>query len=452
MNAHIAFSASIGAPQWHSQRSLYCALRGEHAHAQRAAAQQYLHQQLQAAAALPGELPADPAALPTWAANQLAAVGRHYQDYLQRRRQGEMRAYFSNRAHALYFLQSVAPTKLVDGAWLYGLLEHWQTPQYAALIRTYCEELGDGHPERNHVALYKKLLDSHGCDGEPVDDLLYTQGAIQLALAYNTTDFLPEVIGFNLGYEQLPLHLLITAHELTELGIDPYYFSLHVTIDNLASGHASKAIGAVRDSLAASADRREFYRRVHNGYRLNALGRGSVDVIEAFDIEREVIAMLARKSEFGKLMHSDRCRIGGRSLSDWLARPQQIPELLDTFQHSGWIRRGEDPANSRFWRLLDGDKPAMFGVFTDYEQQLLWDWIAAGCGAQRPVSAGISRSAASARTPWKDSSAAPSIERRNQRGDKEAALRRLIAAMAPHRHHTAAGLAATRQFRQWFDQ
>jgi hypothetical protein len=58
------------------------------------------------------------------------------------------------------------------------------------------------------------------------------------------------VIGYNLGYEQLPLHLLITSYELNELGIDPYYFTLHVTVDNAGSGHAHKAVQALRDLMA----------------------------------------------------------------------------------------------------------------------------------------------------------------------------------------------------------
>ena len=45
-------------------------------------------------------------------------------------------------------------------------------------------------------------------------DRFYTQGALQLALDQNAEEFLAGVIGFNLGYEQLPLHLLITAREL----------------------------------------------------------------------------------------------------------------------------------------------------------------------------------------------------------------------------------------------
>src|SRR5690606_30288945 len=122
---------------------------------------------------------------------------------------------------------------LVDGAWLFGLLEHWADYRFHGLVRTYLEELGDGDPALNHVSLYRKLLADLDCEpGDNLDDDLYLQGAIQLSLGLNSGQFLPEVIGYNLGYEQLPLHLLITSFELNELGIDPYYFTLHVTIDN----------------------------------------------------------------------------------------------------------------------------------------------------------------------------------------------------------------------------
>ncbi len=54
---------------------------------------------------------------------------------------------------------------------------------------------------------------------DDLSDDHYIQGALQLAMAHHADQFLPEIIGFNLGYEQLPLHLLITAYELKELGI-----------------------------------------------------------------------------------------------------------------------------------------------------------------------------------------------------------------------------------------
>ena len=106
----------------------------------------------------------------------------------------------------------MAPTKLVDGAWLYGLLAHWRNARFPDLVRTYVEELGEGAPDKNHVLLYRDMLARHGLEQlHDLPDDRYQQGLIQLALGWNAEIFLPEVIGFNLAYEQLPLHLLITA-------------------------------------------------------------------------------------------------------------------------------------------------------------------------------------------------------------------------------------------------
>ena len=215
-------------------------------------------------------------------------VARQYADYLKARKAGGARQFFSNKAHALFFLQAVAPTKLVDGAWLSGLLPHWRDPRFDGLICTYLEELGDGNPAQNHVVIYRKLLAELGLqDTGVIADEHYLQGAIQLALGACADEFLPEVIGYNLGYEQLPLHLLISAYELSELGIDPYYFTLHVTIDNASTGHAHKAVQAVLQLMPLEGDRDEFLRRVALGYRLNDLGQGSRAIIESFDLYGE---------------------------------------------------------------------------------------------------------------------------------------------------------------------
>ncbi|MBI1567292.1 iron-containing redox enzyme family protein, partial [Escherichia coli] len=92
--------------------------------------------------------------------------------------------------------------------------------------------------------------------------------------------FLPEVIGYNLGYEQPPLHLLITTHELAELGIDAHYFQLHVTIDNAASGHARRAIESFTELMRD--EQPAFYERVRHGYRLNNLGIDTPSLIASF--------------------------------------------------------------------------------------------------------------------------------------------------------------------------
>ncbi|WP_308602313.1 iron-containing redox enzyme family protein [Massilia sp. Dwa41.01b] len=325
---------------------------------------------------IPADLPPTLAQLEDWMEARTDAVGAEYRDYLAARKSGAPRRYFQNQAHALYFLKAAAPTKLVDGAWLYGMLKHWDSPDFHPLIKTYLEELGGGAPSKNHVTIYRKLLATHGVEGwESLSDDHYLQGAIQLALGHNAERFLPEIIGYNLGYEQLPLHLLITSYELNEFGIDPYYFTLHVTVDNAASGHARKAVQALRDLMPRVGDRAAFYRRVLDGYKLNELGASTNSVIAEFDLETELVDILARKSGVGKNMHSDYCRVAGRSVNDWLGDPAQIPGFLGALESAGWIKRGEDVEHSRFWRLIHGERAEMFGVFSAYEQQVLRDWI-----------------------------------------------------------------------------
>lgn len=436
-------------------------------------AQGYLQQQLQTAAALPADIPADMAQLPEWIRDNTHQVGVQYEEYLRQRKTGMPRRYFSSKSHALHFLQSIAPTKLVDGSWLYGLVQQWRDPRFAALIRIYLEELGEGLPQKNHVVLYKKLLATHGCEQwQSLSDEHFVQGAIQLALAHQAEQFLPEVIGFNLGYEQLPLHLLITAFELNELDIDPYYFTLHITVDNASTGHAHKAVQGLLELLPQLGGGADFYRRMINGYKLNMLGASSTAIISAFDLDEEIVQVLRAKSVVGKRMHSDFCRIGGRTVNEWLGDPAQIPQFLLSLQQNGWIKRHQDPQQGRFWRLLEGDKAEMFGVFSAYEKQVIYDWILdeadAGETGPRPLTFRARQRLMRTLEPLADdvsSEPADDGEDNEFNADLQAleaqlALLRskdetmavLTGLMSPTRHHTPPGLMATRIFTWMLDE
>lgn len=328
------------------------------------------------------DLPSTPAGLEGWLQANVAKTGERYRDYLVARNDGAPRHYFSNRSHALYFLRSVAPTKLVDGAWLYGVLNDSGNPRLSDLLFTYVEELGDGDPGQNHVLLYRRLMASLGIgDWADQPDDHYVQGALQLSLATCTDTMLPEVIGFNLGYEQLPLHLLITAYELDELGIDPTYFSLHVTVDNAAGGHAQRALRSVTEAYAAAVDPRTFWGRLEDGYRLSNAGWGTTDAIGSFDGHAEFVRVIQSRAAEGTAVHSDHCRIEGRTVNQWLAVPDGAPAFIEALVRKGWLQRGGNPAHSRFWQMLQGDPASMFGVFGDYELQVIYDWIRANAAA-----------------------------------------------------------------------
>ncbi|MDR7284425.1 hypothetical protein J2X84_003263 [Pseudomonas corrugata] len=411
-------------------------------------ARTFLYAQLQQAANLPQDLPQDLSALQDFVEQHATEVARQYADYLKARKAGGERQFFSNKAHALFFLQAVAPTKLVDGAWLAGLLPQWRDPRFDGLICTYLEELGEGNPAQNHVVIYRRLLAELGLqDTGVIADEHYLQGAIQLALGACADEFLPEVIGYNLGYEQLPLHLLISAYELSELGIDPYYFTLHVTIDNASTGHAHKAVQAVLQLMPLEGDRDEFLRRVVEGYRLNDLGQGSRAIIESFNLYDEVLNMLERKRPFGQHMHSDYCRFEGKTVNQWLSAPEQLPGFLAALENKGWIKRHQDPQGSRFWQLIEGDGAAMFGVFSPYEKQLLHDWIAGDWTPERPPPA-YRRSPGDTVEPAVPASD-PDVQSLQAALEGRTAAEQmqvLIPWLSAHRHSHPAGLLATRRF------
>lgn len=434
--------------------------------ATRAEAAAFLRAKLVELADAPADLPARPDDLLAWMEENTRAVHARYATYLEERKAGAPRRFFGNRAHALYVLRSVAPTKLVDGSWLYGLMPHWNNPRLGDLVRTYVEELGEGAADKNHVVLYRSLLARYALD--PLDDLpdaLYEQGLIQLALGWNAQEFLPEVVGFNLSYEQLPLHLLITSYELNELGLDPYYFTLHVTVDNGDTGHARRACQAALDMLPRLDDGGAFWQRVRAGARLACAGAGTAAVVEGFDIGQEALRILARKARSGNGAHSDYCRVAGRSVNDWLAQPAAMGDFVAALRQAGWIRFGEPAQNSRFWKLLQGDRAEMFGVFTSYELQVLHDWIRGAASVDgRPYTEGAAAEPPRRRATFRAlvrngavmDAAGPAAldpdlqllreQLRTLPEPQRTGL--LVRAMSPAQHWTPAGLEATRVFWQ----
>ena len=208
-----------------------------------------------------------------------------------------------------------------------------------------------------------------------------------------------------------------------------------MTIDNAASGHARRAVESftelVRDEKPA------FYERVRHGYRLNDLGIDTPSLIASFDLQAELLGALERKRIYGQCMHSDRCRLQGRTINQWLAEPGAMPDFLEALQVQGWIKRDNDPRQSRFWSLIEGPVAAMFGVFDAYEKQLWHDWIAGDWqGAEiRRVLPGQ----------WEH---ALQLADETPLAPPAADMAALIEAMAGNRHATPQGLQATRAFIQ----
>lgn len=301
-----------------------------------------------------------------------------YQEYLTRRQTGQQREYFKNIGQAFEFLLKVSPIKKVDGSWLYSVVNYWNDPAFHDLILIYLEELGLGQAKSNHVCIYDDLLRILGLDDFELflDDEYYHHAAIQLALGYAPPEFIPEIIGFNLGYEKLPLHLLITNYELKELGIDSKYFNLHITIDNLDNGHAHKSLRVFENVYKKYKDKDIFMDKFKRGYALNQHGLTSLQIIHQLDLEAFVHKILKRKALIGHLVHNEQRQFGCKSINQWLANPNEVGTFIQKLVENKWIKFNRDPVESLFWRLIHHEDGKMYGVFTPTEKQIIHDWIA----------------------------------------------------------------------------
>lgn len=325
------------------------------------------------------------------------SILKRYNEYLQRRQNGGDRELFPNKAVAFYYLECVAPTKLVDGAWLYNTFKRRDLNIYAILQKIFIEEAGEGHAYMNHVYIYKSLLERYNLnqDMSRLPDDLFLQGAIQLAFGYSPEGmFLPEIVGYNLGYEQLPYDLLVITYELDELGIDPYYFSLHVTIDNSSTGHAKNAADAVMQLLERCPDEKskvDMYQRIRRGFTLNDLGLSSADIVKRFSFTEELCKSIADKSKQTFGIHTKLVRIGSRTLNEWLDPElckdlRHVETMLEALVESGYIRKGMPAENSKFWQYVSMEnKGVMYGVFSDKEKQLIKLYIENGVNSKEKL-------------------------------------------------------------------
>ena len=219
------------------------------------------------------------------------------------------------------------------------------------------------------------------------------------------TSFYPEALGFNMAYEITPYHLLVTSRELRELGIDDYYFALHITIDNAGSGHAALARMAVETYLDDVLDRDGqdaldiAWRRVQAGIVLaDGLPTTPSSPID-FDydhlskawrpkplpnlqgnlVQDEMAELLVTKSGPAQAMHCpSRIKFDGQTVEEWLdpkhcdsARATAFLRALASKKM--WVVPGS-PSQSKLVKELEwGGR--MFGAFTRNEVQLVREWI-----------------------------------------------------------------------------
>ena len=200
-----------------------------------------------------------------------------------------------NRDVYVWGIEQMAPTVLVDGCWLQSVAQagSGHSRLAAALFGIYADEVGNGHTRLNHPNVYRRLLQSLSIDLPSLDDPTFAAypGFLEaafdlpvylLAISHFPRTFLPEIIGLNLAIELsgLGARYMRLVDELDHWGIDSTIIRLHISIDNMAGGHAAIARDVVKlyldQVLACSGEAlmQQHWRRIWTGFlSLNSVSK-----------------------------------------------------------------------------------------------------------------------------------------------------------------------------------
>jgi hypothetical protein len=172
-----------------------------------------------------------------------------------------------SRDDVVWLLTQLAPAALIDGAWLQGTASPscLHTPAASLLFQIYRDELGAGVPRQHHGNVMRDVLAAQGVALPPCDSRAFVEHpsllpqsfstpALWLAVATRTPSMIPELLGLNLAIEMAGIgRTYAKAIAMCRRhAIDPYFFELHNTIDNAASGHtawSTRAIDLYLDGL-----------------------------------------------------------------------------------------------------------------------------------------------------------------------------------------------------------
>jgi len=315
---------------------------------------------------------------------------------------GDDGQYFNNYADMVTYTKQWAPFNLIDGAWLRNVGHTGPMDEVRALLYSVSmDELGDGNVSMNHCNIYRDLCHSIGYYPQAIDshefafdpqflNSAFSVPAFQLAISQFTDDYYPEIIGMTLYLEWQVVDLKPTRDLMEYVGIDAHFYIMHIGIDNAVNGHGQRAAEAVRLYLQniralgeGEAAVQRAWRRIWNGFvAFGTIGTFGEDLIKLVtdkpSLRDQMIAMIARKADFGSRNHQDQM-VGPSRINEWFANP---PRFLDALVKHDWITPGDWP-NSRMNGLISFETGPMFRVFTD-DEIALWTAYTVSLAAPPP--------------------------------------------------------------------
>jgi hypothetical protein len=320
-----------------------------------------------------------------------------------------------------------APSKLIDGLWLSRVSNIENTHEIdsaafttakATLEEIFYEEDGEGDEEKNHIRIYRQLLDQAGIDLPPTSSLEFSTNkriqtssffspVIQLSISILQEEFFYELCGFTLNFEELPLSLLLMRDALIREKLNDYYL-LHITIDNPCSGHTYKARQVIEQLLASHTlgqgvfgTDNSAWKRIFNGYvlasfmttkpvldhlrqcspgstavtvaKVDGVGKAAEPTVQnrSDSIESRMIEVIEKYAPYAACPMHRKIKMKGEPINDAFARKPE--DFLKQMQQSGWVKPGCAEKSPLVQSFAFGKK--MYKVFSDEDQQVIKDWI-----------------------------------------------------------------------------
>ncbi len=159
-----------------------------------------------------------------------------------------------------YLQVAGSPVALIDGAWLQSIPAQFFREREItdALFQIYYEEVGNGEYVYNHAKLYRDLLRALKADvadiheeafiaDARIPDGWFVFGTFMLSLAGEARRRFPELLGWTLSTELAGLGGVYQfMHDQLERNeLDSRFYRVHISADNLSSGHSSMATAAI---------------------------------------------------------------------------------------------------------------------------------------------------------------------------------------------------------------
>jgi len=193
-----------------------------------------------------------------------------------------------SQATYVWGIEQLAPTILVDGCWLQGVSQLQFSPYQAVgdvLQKIYSDEMGNGDVLKNHPCIYRRLLASltielplvqsrDFCEHRDFLNSAFDIPVFLTALSLCGNRFLPELLGVNLAIELSGLgkQYMTLRDELKYWQIDSTIVDVHISIDNVATGHTALAREAITlyldqvQMMQGSEVMNQHWRRIYQGY------------------------------------------------------------------------------------------------------------------------------------------------------------------------------------------